>query len=164
MATQHETSTPPVVAPDALQRLHDTTAVTAVLHEYCRAIDDKRFDDVAALFSDDAELTVHAGSGGTVRGRTALRQRVGKLMGGFTATSHMVSNVQVSFPAPDRAEAVSYLHAWHRFEHARPDGVLWGRYHDGLVRTDGNWKISHRTLRIIGEQDFPFAWLPATPG
>ena len=72
----------------------------------------------------------------------------------FAATSHHVSNVQITFDGPDRAHSVAYLYAWHRYVDGSPDGELWGRYRHRFVRTEVGWRISALLLEAAGTVDF----------
>lgn len=96
---------------------------------------------------------------GVARTPEEVRVLVDRLTSTFTATSHHVSNTRIAFDGPDRARGVTYLHAWHRFTEERPDGILWGRYHDVFKRRDNAWLFRTRVLRVTAEQDFPFTWL-----
>lgn len=144
---------------DDLQQLLDRARIGDVLHAYCRGVDRCAVAEVAALFTDDAVLTIAEGERGTVRGRDVIERRLTKLLGTFTATSHHLSNIQIELTDEHAATASSYLFAWHRFVDDRPDGYLFGRYVDRLVRFGGRWLIAARTLRISGEHDFPFPWV-----
>ena len=148
---------------DPITQLLERQRITQVIHDYCRQIDDCRPASVAALFAPDAVFVTSAGRNGAARGRTAIEERVRKLLSSFEATSHHVSNISIDFQGPEQATAYTYLFAWHRFTTARPDGYLWGRYDDRFERTEAGWAIAERTLLIAGEYDFPFRWVPV-PG
>lgn len=137
----------------------DRAAVVELITTYARAIDDKDAPRVAELFAENCLFRVFQGPKGEARGREGVSGLVDRLLSTFTATSHHVSNIQVDLTGPDTARATTYLHAWHRFAEERPDGLLWARYEDELVRQQGEWLFARRTLRVIGEQDFALHWI-----
>jgi uncharacterized protein (TIGR02246 family) len=137
----------------------DRAAVVQLITTYARAIDDKDAPRVAELFAEDCLFRVFQGPKGEARGREELSRLVHRLLATFTDTSHHVSNIQVDLTGPDTARATTYLHAWHRFVEKRPDGILWARYEDELVRQQDEWLFAQRTLRVIGEQDFALHWI-----
>ena len=72
----------------------------------------------------------------------------------FAATSHHVSNIQLTFEDDDTARGITYLYAWHRYVDGSPDGELWGRYHHRFERTSAGWKIAELVLTAAGTVDF----------
>lgn len=144
-----------------MDRVEDRLAIVDVVNAYAEGVDVGDAEAVAALFAPDCEFRAYRGERGTARGRDAVVVLLRKLLGTFEATSHHVSNTRIAFEDEDRASAVTALHAWHRFGPDRPDGLLWGRYHDTFVRQDGRWLFAQRELRVAGDQDFAFGWIPA---
>jgi len=72
----------------------------------------------------------------------------------FQATSHHVSNIEITFAGEDEARSVSYLYAWHAYVDGSPDGELWGRYVHRFRREDGRWLISELVLQAAGTRNF----------
>jgi len=145
---------------DALSALVDRQSIVDLVHDYARLVDDGRADAVADLFTEDCTFRSTRGRNGTSTGRDAVRERMHLLLSTFAATSHHVSNIQVTFTGPDRAEGLTYLYAWHDFTDDRPVGHLWARYVDVFQRTPTGWRIAERSLHVTGEKDFAFGWLP----
>jgi uncharacterized protein (TIGR02246 family) len=143
-----------------VRELADRELIRDVIHAYCRHVDRQEASSVAELFTDDATFVTTAGRHGTAVGRAAIQDRMTLLLSTFEATSHHVSNTAIRFADPDLADAETYLFAWHRFPGERPDGYLWARYIDRFVRDGDSWRIAERTLKVVGERDFPFAWVP----
>ena len=115
---------------------------------------------MAGLFTEDAVFSTSTGQRGTATGRSAIEARLGVLLATFEATSHHVSNVVFAFDGPDTADVETYLFAWHRFRGDRPDGYLWARYVDRVVRDGDRWRFASRTLQVVGKHAFPFGWIP----
>lgn len=145
---------------DPLSTLIERQAIIDLIHEYSRLVDESRPDGVAALFTPDCVFRSTSGKNGTARGRDAVRDRMHLLLSTFSATSHHVSNIQITFASPDRAQGLVYLFAWHDFTKERPVGYLWGRYSDVYERTAEGWRIAERSMHVTGHKDFPFGWLP----
>jgi hypothetical protein len=142
------------------QELVDRELIRDLLHAYCRGVDRGELAAVAGLFTETADFSTSTGPRGTASGRSAIEARLGVLLATFEATSHHVSNVVFAFDGADAADVETYLFAWHRFHGDRPDGYLWARYVDRVVRDDGQWRFASRILQVVGEHDFPFGWIP----
>jgi ketosteroid isomerase-like protein len=137
-----------------VQELADRQAIADLIHAYCLHFDNNEPDAVAALFTDDA--VVDYGPEATpIVGADAIATTIAVgLEQTFLATSHHVSNIQITFDGADHARSVSYLYAWHRYVDGSPDGELWGRYRHSFVRTDSGWRISGLLLEAAGTVDF----------
>ena len=44
--------------------------------------------------------------------------------------------------------------AIHRYTKERPDGLLFGQYHDVVVKRDGQWKFKTRVLKTTMATDY----------
>jgi ketosteroid isomerase-like protein len=140
-----------------LRRLLDKDEIADLVHRYSFFVDQKLYDEVAELFTDDCVVDYGPGVAPPIRGRAALRKMFGHPSGGFAATSHHNANVLVTFEGDDRASVRTSLYAWHRL----PNGAtpqLWGLYHDTVERTPGGWRIAARQLRVYGVEDWDIEW------
>ena len=141
-------------ATDFLRELADRQAITDLIHGYCFHFDNNEPDAVAALFTEDATVD-YGPEAATIVGSTAIATTIALgLRQTFAATSHHVSNIQITFEGPGHARAVTYLYAWHRYVDGSPDGELWGRYRHHLVRTGSGWRFSELLLEAAGTVDF----------
>ena len=152
------------MAVQSLQQLIDQQAIIDVIHQYCRGVDTLDAAMVAALFTDDCTVDYGPGLGEPTRGAAALGARLARGLPRFAATSHHVSNIEITFVDDDAATGITYVHAWHRYPDDRPDAHLWARYHDRFVRDGGRWLIAERVLRVAGQQDFDVEWYPVERG
>jgi len=141
----------------------DRLALTDLLLEYCRLLDENDPDGVAELFSEDCVVELADDPDGTTRGREEMRRRLPERYSRFAATSHHLSNVQIEFEGSDRARALSYVYAWHRFANGA-EGEIWGRYQDLFQRTPQGWRIHRRRLRVAGARNFDRRWYPVERG
>jgi ketosteroid isomerase-like protein len=137
-----------------VQELADRQAIADLIYAYCLHFDNNEPEAVAALFTDDAVVD-YGPEATTIVGADAIATTIAVgLEQKFLATSHHVSNIQITFDGADAARSVSYLYAWHRYVDGSPDGELWGRYRHSFVRTGGGWRISGLLLEAAGTVDF----------
>jgi len=137
-----------------VHELADRQAIADLIHAYCLHFDNNEPEAVAALFTDDAVVD-YGPEATTIVGADVIATTIAVgLAKTFLATSHHVSNIQITFEGTDRARSVSYLYAWHRYVDGSPDGELWGRYRHSFVRTDAGWRISGLLLEAAGMVDF----------
>jgi ketosteroid isomerase-like protein len=138
----------------AVRELADRQAIADLIHAYCDHFDRNEPEAVAALFTADATID-YGPEAATIVGQHAIAPTIAVgLEKTFAATSHHVSNVQITFEEPDAARAVTYLYAWHRYADGSPDGELWGRYRHRFERTDAGWRIAELVLEAAGMVDF----------
>jgi len=139
---------------ELLREVADRQAITALIHGYCLHFDNNEPEAVALLFSDDATVD-YGPESVTIVGASAIAETIAVgLERTFAATSHHVSNIEITFDGHDRAESVAYLYAWHRYVDGSPDGELWGRYRHSFTRTEAGWRISRLVLQAAGTVDF----------
>ena len=128
--------------------LEQRRLIGETLQDYCELVD--RNDPTALVhrvFTPDGVFEL--GAGRAVVGRDNLARMFAKTLAAFTATSHHLSNVRISFDGDDRAQSSAYVYAWHRsLEGDRIEA--WGRYHDRLVRIEEGWRIDNRHLSMAG--------------
>jgi ketosteroid isomerase-like protein len=137
-----------------VHELADRQAIADLIYAYCLYFDNNEPEAVAALFTDDAVVD-YGPEAATIVGADAIATTIAVgLEKTFLATSHHVSNIQITFEGKDLARSVSYLYAWHRYVDGSPDGELWGRYRHSFVRTDAGWRISGLFLEAAGMVDF----------
>jgi uncharacterized protein (TIGR02246 family) len=126
--------------------MDDQAAILRLFAEYSQAVDGRRPDDVAALFTSDGVFEV---MGATVVGREAIASmyRGYIAMGGLVCDKHVPSNAVV-YVDGDRATA--------RLDWCvlRGDGPAWqvyaaGHYEDELVKTD-RWRFARRVDVLEG--------------
>jgi ketosteroid isomerase-like protein len=139
---------------DAVQQLADRQAITDLIHAYCFHFDNNEPAEVAALFTADATVD-YGPESATIVGSAAIATTIAVgLEQTFAATSHHVSNIQITFEGEGHARSVTYLYAWHRYVDGSPDGELWGRYRHRFARTDAGWRIAELRLEAAGAVDF----------
>ena len=138
------------MTPDDLVELEQ---IKLLKHRYCRFLDQKRFDDLADLFVDDAT----ASYGGGVRqlaGRDAIVEWLRSVMASTSMlTIHQVSQPEIELVGADRTEATG---SW-----ALQDVVVLtdagltirgaSYYEDRYARVGGAWRIRHTGYKRVYE-------------
>jgi hypothetical protein len=125
--------------------LEDKEAIREVLAEYCFSLDGGRFEEMAALFSED-------GIWETAFGKASGRAAIGELARSIRARAgdarpravHLVTNIVVAVDG-DRAQVRSN---WMVMQNS-PDGPKigsGGAYADEMVRDGGRWFFHYRKI------------------
>lgn len=117
--------------------------VRDLIAHYNLAGDRGWIDDMLALFTPDATLSI---DGVDHVGHDAIRAV-------FTAATgphpelirHHVATLQIDVPAADHATSRCY------FQVLTVNGLdHWGRYSDRFAVVDGQWRFTHRSVRVDG--------------
>lgn len=117
-----------------------------LIMDYAYFRDHKNAEALAALFTDDAELSI---LGDVRKGREAIRQRLAEMSGN---TVHLMSTIRISKLSESEATGVSYVTVYAMPPGDDPHTVDgWagiGEYHDTFRKTADGWKIAKRTLAL----------------
>jgi hypothetical protein len=135
-----------------LQQLIDRTDIIELKHAYMRAADACDPDRMVANFAPDVTASYDP-KGPLIEGREAVRAWYAARLTSVVASSHHVSNFEVSFDDPDTAQLRCYLYSWQRFDDypVTADRHRFARYLDTWVRRDGKWWQSTLVLLVAGE-------------
>jgi hypothetical protein len=131
---------------DALLRLLDREAIEDTLVRYCRGVDRADASLIASAYHVDA-VDDHGA-------RTFAGPEIGAGIVTMTrsqrVTHHSITNVAITFHAPDVASCESYYHAWQTMEHDGCERILIavGRYLDRFEQRNGKWRIAHRIVVV----------------
>jgi len=129
----------------AIQELLDLRAIEQLMVRYADRIDANDPEGAAACFTEDGVGKYW----GEYRGRKEIASRLSRILDLFAATSHHLSNVSIRLDG-DRANAMSYVYAFHRMAGTNDPMHYWGRWVDRLVRTDEGWLFAEREVVGIG--------------
>lgn len=135
-----------------LERIVEERAIERMIYDYSFHLDMNHPEELAALFVDDCEVSYAPNFGAT--GRDAYNKTLEGIGSFFAATSHHNSNIRIDFLGPTEAEVRSVVLAIHRYRKERPDGWLFGQYHDIVVKDQGRWKFRRRELRTDFTKDY----------
>ncbi len=136
-----------ITAP-ALQAAESSTydACRDLIMDYAYYRDHKNPDAYAALFTEDAELSI---LGDVRKGRDAIRQRLAEVTGN---TVHLMSTIRITQVSETEATGVSYVTVYAMPPGEDPHTVDgWagiGEYHDTYHKTAEGWKIAKRSLAM----------------
>jgi uncharacterized protein (TIGR02246 family) len=124
--------------------LEEKDAIREVMARYCFALDDGRFADMAALFTED-------GTWQTFFGKATGRQAIAEFAAGLRAhrtenprAIHHVTNIVITLDG-DTAKVRSN---WTTVQNA-PEGPKigsGGAYDDEMVKVGGEWFFRYRTI------------------
>ncbi len=125
--------------------VEDKDAIRELMAEYCFRLDDGRYDDMAALFTEE-------GTWETAFGKATGRAAIAELARGIRARAgsdrpravHLVTNIVIALDAA-RAQVRSN---WMVMQNS-PQGPKigsGGAYADEMVQQDGSWRFRYRKI------------------
>lgn len=139
-----------------VQRLVDQDDIKRVLFDYAFHLDAADPQKMLPLFTKDLHVAYgpsHGADGAEAYLATLTDERFG-IAPFFAATSHHVSNIVIDFIDEDTANVRSVLYAFHKYNRERPDGIVYGQYHDIVVREADGWKIKRRELKHAATEQY----------
>jgi len=124
----------------------DHRAIEAVLVRYARACDERRWDLLDDVFTDDVVWAMGADE---VAGRSSRAASMRSNLDGCGPTQHLVGNFAIDVRG-DEATCHSYVRAFHigAGERSHLTWELFGNYHDRLRRLPAGWRIHHRSMEV----------------
>ncbi|OBI51598.1 hypothetical protein A5707_13720 [Mycobacterium kyorinense] len=133
----------------------DRAALADLVHRYAAGVDDRQFDSVTALFTDDAELAVPDPPAEMTpvrrhRGRVAIGAALATVATAARTEHAIVGEVYQQGPGEGSAHGriACVAHHWLQRDEKITDLVWHLRYDDDYQRTDAGWRISRRQLTI----------------
>ena len=138
----------------ALQRLIDEAELRNLIQTLARALDEKDFDALSALYTEDGSIEL----GGQIhRGRQALIDAPQRALGGnYEATYHHMGQIYVDVDG-DEATTLAYIVAYHIPKTAEPmkhqDGG--GKLYADARRTEDGWRFTRVRLDVLFLQGDP---------
>ncbi|ODR04228.1 hypothetical protein BHQ21_18520 [Mycobacterium sherrisii] len=134
----------------------DRAALTDLVHRYAAGVDDRQFDAVAALFTDDAELIVPAPPDILTpvrahRGRLAIATALAAVAA-VTRTEHAIVG-EVYDAGPPLSDTLygrvaCVAHHWTQGADGALDVAWHLRYDDEYASTADGWRIRRRALTV----------------
>jgi 3-phenylpropionate/cinnamic acid dioxygenase small subunit len=153
----------------ALQEMIDREAITQVLNDFARTVDELDFEAMARCFTEDLLWDYGPGAGVVITCRDDLLAFVteafsperevtedSRVKVRIHKTSHHISNIRIDFGGSDTAHSETYVFTWHEMvDDARP-GLVWGKWRDEWTRMPEGWRIHARKM-IVSATDNYFA-------
>lgn len=124
--------------------LQDRAAIQALRFRYHVAVNEKRLDDVHALFTEDAEVEFEGI--GAAKGHDAIRRLYDELVGGSPFIKQFIHNHLIELDG-DRATGTSYLDA--RTVRDGESILVAARFDDEYLRAGGAWRFTSLRLRVF---------------
>lgn len=145
----------------SMQEISDRIEIQDLIARYAHAIDDRDWDGLDCVFTEDAiiDYTDVGGARGT---RAETKAYLAGTMTHFTGFQHLSSTTRLDLDG-DRAKARTILFNPMVMQHEGAERVffigLW--YCDDLVRTEAGWRITHRREEKSWSYNSPPGMLPA---
>jgi len=128
--------------------MSDKDEIRELLARYCFALDEGRFEDMAALFTPDGVWETAFGTG---RGREGIVAQAKSIaMGPRPKRVHLTTNIVINL----NGNAATVRSNWLLFQNASTGPVIGsgGAYYDRVVKQGGQWFFAHRRIdRFVAE-------------
>jgi uncharacterized protein (TIGR02246 family) len=130
--------------------IEDKDAIRELMAEYCFRLDDGRYDEMAALFTEDGTWDTAFGS---ATGRAAIAKLAADIRAGAgrPRAAHLVTNIVIGLEGRRARVRCNWM-----VMQNSPDGPKigsGGAYHDEIVDRDGRWLFYYRKIdRFIADQ------------
>jgi 3-phenylpropionate/cinnamic acid dioxygenase small subunit len=119
-------------------QLQDRAEITDLVYRLGACLDEHRFDDLPALFTEDATA---ATPGGTAQGRDAVIAQATRNHAEYDRLQHQITNVLVDVDGDRAAVRANLLAALGR-DAGRPALVLGAVYRFPARRTPAGWQLA----------------------
>ena len=126
--------------------MDDERSIGRLMARYCHIVDGGAFEELAALWSDDAELALR---GETATGPAAIVAVIAGLQTPERRGLHVGANAIIDVEG-DTARAVSDFVFMRREGGPDPLVKFIGQYHDRFVRTPDGWRFRRREIVFRG--------------
>ena len=145
--------------------IEDEYALRALMDRYGAGVDERAWDEWAEIFTDPLHTDFSGIDPVFVPATVARAAHVAgtrAVLEQFSATQHMITNVQVTVTG-DAARCRAVLRAQHWLDGLRsaPRYTMFGVYENGCVRTAAGWRISRLALRLVREEGNVEVWATA---
>lgn len=122
-----------------LQQISDRIELADVITRYTRAVDERQWDQLDAVFTADAQID-YTSTGGIAGGREQIKTWLAETLPAFfTEWLHIVGQLDVRFDGPDAADVSAYFTNPMIMVDSKPVEVA-GIYHHRMVRTADGWR------------------------
>ena len=127
----------------SLQEISDRLEIQQLLVDYSTAIDQRRFDDLDAVFTADAYIDYRV-TGGIDGHFPEVKKWLGEVLPNFPAYSHMLGNFDIRIDG-DTATARTICFNPMVFDADKKQILFVGIWYvDELVRTADGWRMTRR--------------------
>lgn len=128
-----------------LQYMYDRMLIEDKIYLYCELVDTKNFDPILQLFTEDAFIDYT--TCGSIKGSPReLVTSLKKSFRVFSASQHMVSNLQIKINEDGTAHSSYYLYnpmSWKNKKGVTSTMLFGSRYEGAWIKdNDGEWKLT----------------------
>ena len=129
------------------REISDRLEIQEILVKYCTAIDNKHYDTLDSVFSEDAILDYT--SAGGIRGTLSeAKEWLSNVLSLFEITQHIAGNFIIEIEGDQATSRCSFYNPM-GLKPSSPDEPVTmlffgGYYNDKLLRTDNGWRITER--------------------
>jgi hypothetical protein len=136
-----------------IQEMADRAEIVDLESRKGRYADEKRFDDMADIRTQDS-VSLYRNGELRLQGIDALREQGRATLSQFDRVQHVITNILVDLHG-DTADIRANVIATHVYDTADPTKVwiVKGYYTDKAVRTANGWRLSQTALHRIWEQN-----------
>jgi len=129
-----------------LESLTDRQELQELVSRLAAALDEHRFDDLRALFLEDATVRT---PGGEARGPAALVAQATRNHEDYDRLQHLVSGVVVDLDGDRAAVRANLVGIFGKSPENLPARVLGGLYRFGAARTEDGWRFASLDVRPV---------------
>ena len=131
-------------------------ACSKLCNQFAVFNDAGRYDELAALFTDDGRYARPTDPDNFLKGKAAILAAF-KARPQDKVTRHLITNIVVDVTGATTARGICYVTLYNgstnnpaeKFGFKANPSVLVGEYHDEFVLTDSGWRFSQRGGRLI---------------
>jgi len=120
----------------------DRFAIIAVLDRYSECLDQRDWEGLGEVFTEDVVMDFGAWKGTTL---DEVRNNIRSFLGGCGPSQHLLGNYRIELDG-DRASSRCYCRVMHmgKDEHEGKTYESWIEYADELIRTPRGWRSRER--------------------
>lgn len=133
----------------ALEQLLLERELHLVLVRYARLCDERDWDAIGEVFSDDASANY---GGWSLPDRPAILAMLRNNLGGCGPTQHLLGNLVVELDGESVCSRIAVRAAHRGAGELKGESYdCMGYYHDRWTRTSGSWRIAQRAMVVTLE-------------
>ncbi|MBI3216476.1 MAG: nuclear transport factor 2 family protein [Mycobacterium sp.] len=127
----------------SLQEISDRLEIQQLLVDYSTAIDNRRFDDLDAVFTADAYIDYRA-MGGIDGQYPQVKAWLAEVLPNFPIYSHMLGNLSITFTGDTATSRVICFNPMVLDAESKQILFCGLWYDDAFIRTPDGWRLTRR--------------------
>lgn len=131
-----------------LEELSDRFEIQELLSTYCHAIDQRDWDRLDRLFSENAEIDYSA-TGGIKGSLPEIKKFLAETLPLFSSSQHFVTNPDITIDGETAAVRSLLFNPMTMDRDGGPHTLFIGAWYvDTLVKQSGRWRFQHRKQEL----------------